>query len=57
MKEVIKCNNIIKDTKMVNFDDIIKENRKGHNPNWPQIPNHPYRILITGAGSRSGKIR
>ena len=42
---------------MVNFDDIIKENRKGHNPNWPQIPNHPYRILITEAGSRSGKIR
>ena len=54
---MIKCNNIIKDTKMVNFDDIIKENRKGHNPNWPQIPNHPYRMLITGAGSRSGKIR
>ena len=25
-----------------------------HNPNWPHIPDHPYRILIVG-GSRSGK--
>ena len=24
------------------------------NPNWPYIPHHPYRILISG-GSRSGK--
>ena len=24
------------------------------NPNWAQIPNHPYGILITG-GSESGK--
>ena len=27
---------------------------KGHNPNWLQTPDHPYRILITG-GSGSGK--
>ena len=28
---------------------IIKE----HNPNWPQIPDNLYKILITGAsGSR-----
>ena len=27
---------------------------KEHNPNWPQIPHHPYRILIVRA-SRSGK--
>ena len=39
---------------MINFDDIVKENIKKHNPNWPQISNHPYRILIIG-GSRSGK--
>ena len=26
-----------------------------HNPNWPQIPNHPYRILMIG-GSGSEKI-
>ena len=30
---------------MINFDDVAKENIKEHNPNWPQIPNHPYRIL------------
>ena len=41
--------------KMINFDDVIKENTKEHNPNWPQIPDHPYRILITG-GSGYGKI-
>ena len=39
---------------MINFDDATKENIKGHNPNWPLIPDHPYRILITG-GSGSGK--
>ena len=39
---------------MINFDDVVKENIKEHNPNWPQIPDHPYRILIIG-GSGSGK--
>ena len=33
---------------MINFDYIIKENIKEHNPNWPQIPEYPYRILIIG---------
>ena len=36
---------------MINF---TKENIKGHNPNWPQIPAHPCGILIIG-GSRSVK--
>ena len=27
---------------------------KKHNKNWPQTPDHPYRILIPG-GSESGK--
>ena len=45
-KEEIKCNNII--------NNVVKENIKEHNPNCPQIPDHPYRILILG-GSRSGK--
>ena len=35
---------------MITFNDITKE----HNPNWSQIPDHPYRILIIG-GSGSGK--
>ena len=40
--------------KMINFDDVTKENIKEYNPNWPQIPDHPYRILIIG-GCGSGK--
>ena len=38
--------------KIINFDDVIKENIKEHNPKCPQIPHHPYRILIIeGSGS------
>ena len=33
---------------MINFDDVTRENIKKHDPNWPQIPDHPYRILIVG---------
>ena len=33
---------------MINFDDYTKENKINHNPNWPYIPDHPYRILIIG---------
>ena len=34
------------------FGSITKETLKEHNPNWPQIPDHPYRILtIRGFGS------
>ena len=41
---------------MNNFDDVIKENIKEHNPNWPQIPDHPYIILIIGdSGSEKTK--
>ena len=40
--------------KMLNFDDVVKENIKEHNPNWSQIPVNLCRILII-AGSRSGK--
>ena len=37
---------------MINFHDVTKENIEEHNPNWPQIPDHPYRILIiVGPGS------
>ena len=39
---------------MINFDDYTNENKTQHNPNWPYIPDHPYRILIIG-GSGSGK--
>ena len=39
---------------MFNFDYITKEDIKKHNPNWLEIPDHPYRILIVGC-CRSGK--
>ena len=34
--------------KMINFDVATKGNTKEHNPNWPKIPFHPYRICIIG---------
>ena len=34
---------------MFNFDYITKEDIKQHNPNWPEIPDHSYRILIVGS--------
>ena len=36
------------------IDDVLKENIKEHNLNWPQIPDPPYGTLIIG-GSGSGK--
>ena len=39
---------------MINFDDIVNENKAKHNRNWPYISDHPYRILIIG-GLGSGK--
>ena len=39
---------------MINFDNYANENKIKYNPNWPSIPDHPYRILIIG-GSGSGK--
>ena len=36
------------DTKTINFDDVIKENIKEDNANWPEIPDHPCRIMIIG---------
>ena len=39
---------------MINFDDYTNENKIKHNPNWPYIPDHLYKMLIIG-GSGSGK--
>ena len=39
---------------MFNFDYITKKEIKEHNPNRPEIPDYPYRILII-ANSGSGK--
>ena len=40
--------------KMTNFDDYTNENKTEHNPTWPYILDHPYKILII-RGSGSGK--
>ena len=40
---------------MFNFGYITKEDIIEHNPNWPEISDHPYRILIIGS-SGSEKI-
>ena len=39
---------------MINFDEYTNENKIEHNLKWPDIPDHPYRILIIG-GSGSGQ--
>ena len=39
---------------MINFDENANENKTKHDPNFPYISDHPYRILIIG-GSGSGK--
>ena len=45
-KEKIKYIYIKNNTKMIHYDDVTKGNIKQYNPNWPEIPDHPYRILI-----------
>ena len=39
---------------MFTVDYITKQDIKKHNPNWPEIPCHLYRILMAG-DSGSGK--
>ena len=39
---------------MFNLDDITNADNEDQNKKWPYIPDHPYRMLITG-GSGSGK--
>ena len=33
---------------MINFNDVTNENKAKHNPKWPYIPDHPYRIRKFG---------
>ena len=35
----------------INFDDYTNQNKTKHNPKWPYIPDHSYKVLIIG-GSR-----
>lgn len=34
---------------MINFDDVTREQIKEYNPNWPKIPDHPYRVSTADA--------
>ena len=43
-----KCNFILNNTKIINFDDVPEETMKEINQIWPDISDHPYRILIIG---------
>ena len=38
--------------KVINFDDVTKEDIKEHNPNWRLIPDHLFKVLII-RGSKS----
>ena len=38
---------------------ITKEGVQEHNPNWPEIPDHPYKMLIvrnSGFGKTNGSF-
>ena len=49
-KEKIERNNIIGQ-----YQNVTQEDTKEHNPKWPEISDHPCRILIIGGSSGSGK--
>ena len=33
---------------MINFDDIVNQNKRGNNPKWPYVPDSQYQILLIG---------
>ena len=39
---------------MINIDEYTNDNKTEHNPKWPYILDHPYRVIIIGS-SGSGK--
>ena len=41
---------------MINFDDYTNENIIEHNPNWPYIPDHSYRIRSSGSGKTNALL-
>ena len=52
-EEETKCINIRKQyKKWLTLMMLQRKWKKEHNPSWPQISDHPYRILVTeGSGS------
>ena len=52
-----KRDNLINQYKNVQLWLYYKRRRKKHNPNCPEVLNHPYRILIIGgSGSRKTNV-
>ena len=41
---------------MFNFDYITEEDIKEHHPNWPEVPDHPYRIIITEGSGKTNTL-
>ena len=41
---------------MINFVNYTNENKTEHNPRWPYILDHPYRILIIGSGKTNALL-
>ena len=42
--------------KRINFNDYTIENKTKHNPKWPYIPDHLYRILKIGGSGKSNAL-
>ena len=48
-----------KNAKKCNSDYTAKEDAKEHDPKWPEIPDHPCRILIiekSGSGKKTNLL-
>ena len=41
---------------MINFVNYTNESKTEHNPKWPYILDHPYRILIIGSGKTNALL-
>ena len=41
---------------MINFEDVTGENIQEQNPDWLQIPEHSYRILIVGGSGKTNAL-
>ena len=42
--------------KTIHFDDVTGEKKTKYKPNWPYIPDHPYRILRTESGKTNALL-
>ena len=41
---------------MINLDNIVNNKNEEHNEKWPYIPDHPYRMLISGGSGQEKQI-